>query len=527
MEVFAKLSLRQKIAQLCIVAAVSNEEKNQKLMDRWYEWALYLLDHAYIEDLIIHYQVGGVIFYGSNTTAQEQAALTDHFQSLSEIPLFIALDAETGLDDRLHEESVISYPCAMALGAIHDPRLAYKLGAELAQQLKKIGVHMAFTPIVDVNSNPANPIIGLRSFGSQKGLVTLMGLALMNGLQDNGVIACAKHFPGHGDTSQDSHEMLPTVNQDLAIALYPFKELIDAGVKAVMTAHLEVPALEKQKGLASSLSYSIVTTLLQYQMGFNGLIITDALGMKGASDCAEPGELELQALLAGNDILLCPVDAARAIDYIEQAVYDGKISEEEINSKVLKVLHAKAWAMSDENEDDRSIEEVLQSQEAHDLQELLFCKSITLAKRSCENPFAGQNNRKFIISILENDDDDSIDTSDMFGTEIPGTKNELDTILSSNFDNADHVIVTIHTMNRFADKNYGIPNSIDDLIISLKNQGKQVTVVLFGTPYAIPLVNEADDILIAYEDWPAAHKAVADIISGKKVSTGILPVKVK
>lgn len=528
-EVFAQLSLRKKIAQLCIVAAVSNEEKNKELMQRWHEWASYRLDHASVQDLIKNHHIGGVIFYGHNTTAQEQAALTKHFQAISDTPLFVALDTETGLHNRLDDESVIVYPCAMALGAIGNPRLIYKLGAEIAEQLKAIGVHIAFSPVVDVNDNPINPIIGLRAFGSEKGLVAMMGLALMNGLQDHGIVACAKHFPGHGDTSKDSHEELPTANQDLAIALYPFQKLIDAGVKSVMLAHLEVPALEKQKGLASSLSHAIATRLLQYKMGFRGLVITDALGMKGASDCAQPGQLELQALQAGNDILLCPVDAAKAIDYIEQAVKEGKISEEEINKKVMKVLHAKAWAFSHANADNKPIEEVLQSRHAQELQETLFAKSITLAKRSCENPFASDNERKVIISIRKEAHVVKTNT-DMFGTEIHAFEvsadREIDPQMDDAIDNAQHVIVTIHTMNRFADKNYGIEDTLLNFVASLKKEGKQVTVVLFGTPYAIPLVQNADNILVAYQNWPAAHKAVADIITGKQAATGILPVKV-
>ncbi len=526
-QVFAKLSLRKKIAQLCIVAAVSHEEKNKKLMERWQEWASYQLDHAYVEDLIKNHHIGGVIFYGSNTTAPEQATLTAHFQSVSDTPLFIALDAETCLHNRMSE--VLEYPCAMALGAVRDPREIYKLGAELAEQLKAIGVHIAFSPVVDVNDNPENPIIGLRAFGSEKSLVALMGLALMNGLQSKGIIACAKHFPGHGDTSKDSHQELPEVHQDLEIALYPFQKLIDAGIKSVMLAHLEVPALEKQKGLASSLSYEIATRLLQQKMGFRGLVITDALGMKGATDCAQPGQLELQALKAGNDILLCPVDAAKAIDYIEQAVKEGKISEEEINKKVMKVLHAKAWAFSQARNSSDSLEEILNSRHAQELQETLFSKAITLAKKGCPNPFAQSNEKRMMIAVHAKPDKST--AHDIFGSEMPAfdisKEEELSPDLFKTITNSQHIMIAIHTMNRFANENYGIPNEILNCIDALKEDGKQVTVILYGTPYAIPLLKNADNILVAYENWPAAHKAVADIICGKKTASGILPVKIR
>ena len=317
------LTLRQKIGQLCIVAAVSDEKSNQDILSQWSAWEpRYHLETQYIEFLIAEHGIGGVIFYGKHTMPKKQLTLTQHFQSISEIPLFIALDAECGLISRFEKGSVLRFPFNMTLGAVHDTDLTYQTGYEIGQQLKAIGVHMNFAPVVDININPKNPIIGMRSFGSDKLLVTQQGIACMQGLQDAGIIACAKHFPGHGDTTVDSHMALPFIpfskERLESIELFPFKKMIDAGVKSIMLAHLEVPAFECQAGLPSSLSPAIVTDLLQNEMGFNGLIITDALGMKGVSNTFMPGQIEVKALQAGADVLLCPIDPVKAIDSMRE-----------------------------------------------------------------------------------------------------------------------------------------------------------------------------------------------------------------
>ena len=249
-DLLSKLTLRQKIGQLCMVATISNEEKNQEIIQKWSAWQpLYHLETSYIESMIKDHEIGGVVFFGSKTLPSEQLSLTKHLQSLSQIPLLIALDAECGLGSRLDQASVLKFPYNMTLGAILDPQLTYETGYEIGQQLKILGVHISFAPVVDVNNNPDNPVIGMRSFGSDKQNVAQLGTFYMKGLQDAGIIACAKHFPGHGDTSTDSHEHLPLIGHSLEhledIELYPFKVLINSGVKSVMIAHLEVPALKK------------------------------------------------------------------------------------------------------------------------------------------------------------------------------------------------------------------------------------------------------------------------------------------
>ena len=287
--VFNELSLNEKIGQLFMVAAYSNKgpEHSQEIMR-----------------LIRRHHIGGLIFFQGNP--DEQVKLTNVYQNYSEVPLMIGMDAEWGLGMRL--DSTISYPRQMALGAIQDDSLIYRMGTDIGTQLRRLGVHINFAPVVDVNNNPANPVIGSRSFGSDKKNVARKGIAYMNGLQDRCVLAVAKHFPGHGDTDKDSHKVLPVIPFDSTrldtMELYPFRRLIQNGVGGMMVAHLNVPAYIRDPQQPATLSSNVVTNLLKEEMGFSGLVFTDALNMKGISQNLEPGVVEAEALRAGNDVLL-------------------------------------------------------------------------------------------------------------------------------------------------------------------------------------------------------------------------------
>ena len=261
-----------------------------------------------IKELIEQNHIGGVMFLQGSP--YRQARITNDLQKASKIPLLIAIDAEWGIDMRL--DSSLRFPWQMTLGAIQDEKLVYKMGEEIARQCKLIGVNINFAPVLDVNFNPENPIIGNRSFGEDPKRVGELGIQYMNGLQDNNVLACAKHFPGHGDTKDDSHKSLPVINHSKErlnnVEILPFKMLIDKGLGSVMIAHLNVPSLDNTKDLAVSLSKNVVTDLLKDKLGFNGLVITDALNMKGVSEYYKPGIVDVKALLAGNDILLFSED---------------------------------------------------------------------------------------------------------------------------------------------------------------------------------------------------------------------------
>lgn len=529
----SQLTLEEKIAQLFMCAVISDEQANQKFMKGWGEWTPCRLDHENIKNLITNNKIGGVIFYGNSTMAEDQKTFTDQLQALSPYFLLVGLDTETCLQQRLNPDSALRFPCAMALGAIKDKKLLFQAGFEVGKQLKKMGVHIAFSPVADVNYNPANPIIGTRSFGSNPEHVALCAIQFAKGLQAAGRIGCGKHFPGHGDTHQDSHEVLPIINQSIErlqqVELYPFQHLINNGVQAIMPAHLDLPALEQEKGMPSSISKAIVTDLLQKQMGFKGLIVTDALCMKGATCYLPCGPLEVKALQAGIDILLCSEDPAHAIACIKKAVEDGAITEQEIDAKVSKVLEAKRNALINNRNNDanKSISDVLLSKNAIALQKVLYEKSMTLAKQSSEDPFAQFSKKEPVIIIGEKKSSFEETIKQQEGTvyylPISAQERKIKSLISKIAD-VSHTIISIHAMNRFAQENFGISPHTVALINKLKEQGKKVSVVLFGTPYAIPLVDKADTILVAYENSVEAQKAAAAVICGQTKAEGILPV---
>ncbi|HEX8562119.1 MAG TPA: glycoside hydrolase family 3 N-terminal domain-containing protein [Flavobacterium sp.] len=330
--VYNSMSLEQRIGQLFMVAAYSNKDS---------------VHFNNVERLVRDYHVGGLLFLQGGP--MRQAKLTNRYQAAAKTPLFIGIDAEWGLAMRL--DSVNRFPWNMTLGAIQDLKQIEKVGEEYGKQSRRIGVHFNFAPVLDINTNPRNPIIGNRSFGEDKMNVTDRALALMKGIQREGVFATGKHFPGHGDTETDSHHMLPTVAFSRErlddVEFYPYKKLFSEGLASVMVAHLNVPSIEPRDNYPSSISYNVVTNVLQNQLGFNGLIFTDALNMKGASNFKQPGEIDLEAFLAGNDILLFPENVPLALEKICLAYQDSVVSEARLAHSVKKVLAYKYKAKLD------------------------------------------------------------------------------------------------------------------------------------------------------------------------------------
>ncbi len=322
-------SLEEKIAQLFMVPAYSNRDR-QHLDD--------------LSRLVSRYNVGGVVFFQGGPV--RQIRMTNHLQARAKTPLLIALDAEWGPGMRL--DSCMVFPKQITLGAIRDDSCIYRMGRTIGKQLKQLGVHMNFAPVADVNMDPGNPVINCRSFGENSEDVARKSVAYMRGLQDEHILATAKHFPGHGDTRLDSHQTLPQIGHDRtrldSIELMPFRRCIDSGVTGIMVAHLYVPSLDSTPGQATSLSEKIVTLLLKEEMGFRGLVVTDALNMKAVSRFQKPGELEGKAAVAGNHILLMPPDIGKAISVIRREIKRGHITREALDDRVRKILAAKAWA---------------------------------------------------------------------------------------------------------------------------------------------------------------------------------------
>lgn len=319
------MTLEEKIGQLFMIAAYSN--RNDVYENN-------------IEALIRKYRIGGLIFFQGEPT--RQVNLTNRYQKASKYPLMIGMDAEHGIGWRL--KTGMEFPRMLIDGAISNDSLIFRLGASIARQCRELGVHVNFAPVVDINSNPQNPIIGMRSFGEKREEVTRKAIQYMNGTLSCGVLPVAKHFPGHGDTDVDSHKALPAIAHSLfrldSIELYPYKRMIEAHLPAIMIAHLNVPALDST-GVPASLSPRIVNGFLKEKLHFEGLCFTDAMNMKGATGGLKPGEAEVKALLAGNDILLFPENLEKAITAIREAVRDSLLPESLIEEKCRKILTAK------------------------------------------------------------------------------------------------------------------------------------------------------------------------------------------
>jgi len=304
-----------------------------------------IYDTTRLFSIIRDYHVGGFVLFAGYPTVQ--ARLVNEMQRRSKVPMFIGMDLEWGLNMRL--DSTVRFPYQMTLGAMQgNDALIEKMGFQIAQQCKRMGIHINYAPVVDVNNNPNNPVINFRSFGENRDLVTQKALAYMRGLQKGGIITSAKHFPGHGDTGTDSHYDIPVLahsRQRLdSLELYPYKQLIDKGLQGVMVGHLSIPSLDTTAMLASTLSKPIVTGLLRDDLKFKGLVFTDAMDMKGATKMFPEGTANVKAILAGNDILETFVDVPAAFNAIKKALDNKEITQDEIDFRVKRILAAKAWA---------------------------------------------------------------------------------------------------------------------------------------------------------------------------------------
>ena len=324
--VFNSLTPEQRIAQLMVIRAHSNLGA----------------DHvSKVTKEIQQYNVGALCFFQGGPV--RQANLTNFYQGIARTPLMITIDGEWGVGMRL--DSVIKYPYQLTLGAMDNQRLVYEMGLAVGEQCKRLGIHVNYAPVVDINNNPDNPVIGYRSFGEDREKVIKFGIAYMKGMQDAGIMACAKHFPGHGDVAVDSHLDLPVINKSRSELdsneIKPFRELINAGIGSVMVAHLSVPSIDSGEHRASSISKNTITGVLRNDIGFKGLTFTDALEMKGVAKYFPGGVISVEALIAGNDMLCLPEDVGGAIEAIKTAISENKLSWEEINEKVKKVLKAK------------------------------------------------------------------------------------------------------------------------------------------------------------------------------------------
>ncbi|MBI9038979.1 MAG: serine hydrolase [Bacteroidales bacterium] len=520
--VYNSLTLDEKIAQLLVVRA--NYDKSY---DR----------NELITELVEKYNIGGLTFFGGDPLTQ--AKLTNYWQGLSKTPLLISIDAEWGLGMRL--SNAISFPYQMTLGAIQNDSLIFEMGCEIAKQCKRLGIQANFAPVIDINSNIANPVIGCRSFGEDKIRVAQKGIAYMNGLQQNGILATAKHFPGHGDTDSDSHYTLPIVSHSKervdSLELYPFKKLIENGLGGIMVAHLYFPAYEKKKNTATTLSHNVVTKLLKEKLNFDGIVVTDALDMKGVTKYHRPGNIEVKAFQAGNDILLLPVDVPKAISKIKRAVAKGKISILDIDKRCRKILEYKEKLGLNKYQDVviENIYEDINNSEAKYLNQKLYEEAITLVKN--ENsliPLQKLDTLKVAsVSIgcdVENGFQKMMNNyAKIDNFTMPKEPNDADIFsLLSKLSDYNLVIVGMHNTSIFPSRKFGIAQKSIDFIDSLKNQNK-VILDLFASAYSLAYFEDTeniDAILVSYQDNEISMDVSAQIIFGGVGAKGKLPVTV-
>ncbi len=518
--VFRKMSPEERIGQLIFVAAYSDRG---------------LKHEVEITDLIRKYKIGGLIFFKG--TPEKQAALTNYYQSQSKVPLFIAMDAEWGLHMRL--KHTIHFPYQMALGAISNDTLIYEMGKEIGWELKRTGVQMNLAPVVDINNNPNNPVINFRSFGQDKHNVANKGIAYMSGLQDAGVIATAKHFPGHGDTGKDSHKTLPVVPYSLerldTLELFPFKKMINAGVGAVMTAHLYVPALDSTPHLASSLSKPIVTGLLKDKLGFKGLIITDALNMKGVTKYFPPGVVEVKALQAGNDILEFTENVPLTIKSIKKALAKGELSWDQINNSCKKILAAKYWAGLNHYQpvDTTYLRDDLNNPEAEVLDRKLIKAALTILRNQNNViPINLLNYRHIAALSIGNSVETPFQKMLSNYTQIDNyhwvkSDTSKDSLLISRLKNYDLVIVGVDESSPFPTRNFGLsPTMLEFFRKLMKNQNNLVAV--FGNPYSLNKltgIENAKALVLTYRNSHLLQELTAQLIFGAIGADGKLPVQ--
>ncbi len=527
------MTLEQKIGQLFIVAAASNDEQPNESLASAFINSPYNMDPEHVIQLIKEYHVGGVIFLFKSDPERQNALLTQ-FKEIASIPLLIAQDCEWGLSMRLDNDpsKVVRYPRNMTLGAIANQNLIYRLGNEIGKQCAALGIHLNLAPVADVNNNPKNPVIHDRSFGDDPQRVAQLAALFAQGLQDAGILACAKHFPGHGDTAVDSHLSLPVIPHDKKrleeVELPPFKQLINKGISAVMTGHLSVPAFDDTVHQSATMSSALINQQLKAVLGFKGLVITDGLGMQAITDHYKPGEIELKALRAGNDILLCPVDVPQAFKHILNAVHNGAITESDINQRVLKILQAKEWVLNQHSQDITDALSYIVRPQAYALQKKLFRKAITVTNHKLI-PLQESPDSTTLIQIGTLPEGSFIKQCTHYGRSVFATShslsedNELENCLLQ-ASNADVAVLSIGQMNKFVDKNYGIASNVQLLINKLKDAHKKVAVILFGTPYSINVLDNVDEFMVVYEDASPAQEAAVDILFGNKKAQGILPI---
>ncbi len=514
-----QLTLRQRIAQLFMVAVVPDAE-NARFQK--------------VEQLVAKEQPGGIIIMRGS--AIPAANMINRLQKKSNIPLLTSIDGEYGLAMRL--DSVSPFPRQMQLGALSDNDYIYEMGKAVATQCRRMGIYMNFAPVADINNNPENPVINIRSFGEDKNKVAEKCVAYMRGMQDGGILTCAKHFPGHGDTDKDSHEVIPVLHYDQhridTLELYPFKALMEAGIDAMMVGHLRIPVIDSS-ATPASLSRFVTAGLLREQLEYSGLIFTDALNMKGVLNTPFKGLVCLQALQAGNDILLMPDDVTASIDMIEQAVKTGQLSEYLINMKCRKMLAAKfkVGLIRSTPVETGNLLTDLNAGDNEALRLRIAESSITLLSNK-DNILPLKRLDSLRIAYLElgkgkggafKDQLAYYAGVDNFAMETIASQQEMDS-LRQELQNYNLLIVGFHNTDVRPASRFGVDSLTSDFLQQLAKQ-KKVILNFFGVPYGITKFEGTANyaaIIISYQNIPSTQQRSAQLIFGGIAPSGHLPV---
>ncbi|MBS1663568.1 MAG: serine hydrolase [Bacteroidetes bacterium] len=538
--VFRTLSPDEKITQLMVIRLSAIDPNTHKAL--FYD--------KEVEEAVRKYNVGGICLFQGDPLAQ--ASHINLYQSIAHTPILFCIDAENGLGMRM--DSVEGLPRQMMLGATSDPSLIYQYGRLVGAQCRRIGIQVNYAPVVDVNNNPDNPVINDRSFGENKYKVADFGVQYVKGMQEEGVMACAKHFPGHGDVAVDSHLDLPVINKDRkqldSLELYPFRALFGAGVGSVMIAHLYIPSIDNTANRATSLSYNNVTKLLRKQLAYPGLTFTDALEMKGVAKFYPDGEASVQSLIAGNDMLCLPGDVAVSLEKIKAAISGKKLKWKDIDTRVKKVLRAKydyglaSWkpvVMDHLTADLNQGIDDMRRQVAENALTLLrnsepsvFPLPVIADTPAAPSPIAAPSKVRRKIAYIGM----GLTEDNAFSRRMQTDYNAHTYFFDYNLDSAkavaalellskryDALVIGLHNYARYPARNFSISRPAAWLLHELQQKEKAITMV-FGNPYAIKNSCDAKVLVACYEDDSTTQEVAADLLNGKFAAQGHLPVSV-
>src|SRR5690554_62500 len=513
-----------------VMMTLSEEQKIAQLFWLAVEYPVGTSSYLSLRNLVEKNQPGGLLIMRMRVE-EAYDDITD-LQTVSKTPLLVSIDAETGLFMRMNQ--ILAFPQAMTLGAIANDSLIYRMGLEVARQLRTMGIHVNMAPVADVNSNPSNPVIGMRSFGEEPTNVAHKSAAFMRGLQDGRIMAVGKHFPGHGDTSTDSHYTLPVVERSReeldSVELKPFKALVDNGIWGMMTAHMHIPILEPKDGIPTSFSKVVIEDILRTEMGFKGLVITDAMNMQGAKFMGNAGQIDALALAAGNDVVEFTENLPEAIISVKRAITDSLLAWEDIEAKCRRSLAFKYWLIHEKSTSEVAKENLvatINNLEAKELNQELYDAALTVLKLDKKVPRNSEFIKDTVAFLVLGDGSkyDKVIGDYSFSVFSFSTESEWN-VISKKLKEYKHCVVVI------SDSRSGIKSANSALKSELAEylSSNSSTVVFMGNPYHISSWSSFANVntfILTYQTNNEALNSALKFLSGEIGASGRLPVSVQ